>query len=724
MAQQQGGWPRTTLARSALIGDDGNWESEMAHAIRVGVTAALLTMPLSAQALAGRAEPVWLKGSMDKLKTELSPAIAPEERPRLERGLTQVAQFWQEADGDASVFEGFVRAQFARDQAGRDVIFDRFERLLEQVDGHMNEIGRELRSQTDLDLGPILPVDEIFSGYDPSAHILDDFFQNKLAFVVLLNFPLTTLDERLTQGPSWTRRQWAEARLAQRFSKRIPAEVGLEVARASAEAEQYIAQYNVWAHHLVDAHGTRLFPAHMRLLAHWNLRDQIKADYADRQQGLARQRLLQKVMERIVTQSIPAAVIDNPTVDWDPTTNEVRASSVQDADNPPSQTRPASAEREPDTRYATLLSAFRAVRKVDPYSPTAPTHIARRFDENREIPETRAHAIFETVLSSPLLGRVARFVQGRLGRRLEPFDIWYDGFLPRSTYSAAELDATVRQRYPNAQAFEADIPRILERLGFSHDRAQLIASRIAVDPARGSGHALGSSMRSARARLRTRVGAGGMDYKGYNIAVHELGHNVEQTISLHDVDHWLLAGVPNTAFTEALAFVFQGHDLELLGLSAPDDKALAFKTVNDYWMTCEIAAVALVDMGVWHWMYDHPEATPAELREATLAIARDVWNRYYAPVIGVRDVTLLAIYSHMINNFLYLPDYPIGHLIAFQVEAKMRAAGSVGQEFERVARLGQIAPDLWMRQASGLPVGADALLEATGRSLQELGAPR
>ena len=182
--------------------------------------------------------------------------------------------------------------------------------------------------------------------------------------------------------------------------------------------------------------------------------------------------------------------------------------------------------------------------------------------------------------------------------------------------------------------------------------------------------------------------------------------------------------MPNTAFTEALAFVFQGHDLELLGLSAPDDKALAFKTVNDYWMTCEIAAVALVDMGVWHWTYDHPEATPAELREATLAIARDVWNRYYAPVIGVRDVTLLAIYSHMINNFLYLPDYPIGHLIAFQVEAKMRAAGSVGQEFERVARLGQIAPDLWMRQASGSPVGADALLEATGRSLRELGAPR
>ena len=91
-----------------------------------------------------------------------------------------------------------------------------------------------------------------------------------------------------------------------------------------------------------------------------------------------------------------------------------------------------------------------------------------------------------------------------------------------------------------------------------------------VDPARGSGHAWGAQLRTAPAHLRTRVAAAGMDYKGYNIAVHEMGHNVEQTFSLKDIDHWLLNGVPNTAFTEALAFVFQAKDLELLGLAKPD----------------------------------------------------------------------------------------------------------------------------------------------------------
>ena len=36
------------------------------------------------------------------------------------------------------------------------------------------------------------------------------------------------------------------------------------------------------------------------------------------------------------------------------------------------------------------------------------------------------------------------------------------------------------------------------------------------------------------------------------------------------------------------------------------------KTLNDFWACYEIGGVALVDMGVWHWMYEHPAASPAE----------------------------------------------------------------------------------------------------------------
>ena len=72
----------------------------------------------------------------------------------------------------------------------------------------------------------------------------------------------------------------------------------------------------------------------------------------------------------------------------------------------------------------------------------------------------------------------------------------------------------------------------------------------------------------------------------------------------------------------------------------------------------------------------------------------------------------------MIDSFLYLPDYPIGHLIAFQIEEQMKKAGAIGPEFERMAKLGRITPDLWMEQATGRSVGSEALLEATQQALE------
>jgi hypothetical protein len=129
----------------------------------------------------------------------------------------------------------------------------------------------------------------------------------------------------------------------------------------------------------------------------------------------------------------------------------------------------------------------------------------------------------------------------------------------------------------------------------------------------------------------------------------------------------------------------------------------------------------LVDMAVWHWMYDHPRATPKELNAATVQISKDVWNRYYAPVFRKKDVVLLGIYSHMIDSFLYLPDYPIGHMIAFQIEEQMKKAGSIGPEFERMAKMGDVTPDLWMEHATGKPVGPEALLEATQGALAAVG---
>ena len=501
----------------------------------------------------------------------------------------------------------------------------------------------------------------------------------------------------------------------------MPADIQQARSQAGAEAEQYVATYNIWMHHLLNDAGARLFQPGLRLVAHWNLRDEIKAQYsAEGPDVLEKQRMIQQVMERIITQSIPAVVVDNPHVDWNPYTNEVWPAAAQDSDLPVPADMEVSNAPEPDTRYVKILNNFQAERQADPYWPTAPTLIARRFQVNREIPEARVKEMFEQVLTSPLVGQVADLIEDRLGRPLEPFDVWYNGFRATGTHTESDLDAIVSRKYPTPQAFKKDIPNLLRKLGFARSRAKVLADNIVVDPARGIGHAWGAEMRSEKAHLRTRVGAGGMDYKGYNIAIHEMGHNVEQTISLNEIDYTLLEGVPNTAFTEAMAFIFQGRDLELLGLAKGDSQSESMTTLDDFWGTFEIAGVALVDMEIWHWMYAHPEATPAELRAATIAIAKDIWNRYYAPVFNQEDVILLGIYQHIVMRNMYIPDYPLGHIIARQIEEQIKQAGKLGPEFERMAKAGNIAPDLWMKNATGSPVGPEALLHATERALGSL----
>ena len=623
---------------------------------------------------------------------------------RIHRGVTQVAVRWWPEDGDAAALAAFCEDNFLTDAGDLAATFRRLETVLEQVDGHLHEVRRELTSPLDLDTGPITTVDRLLADLDLASHVEEDLFRNRVAFLALLNFPVHTLEERLKEGPAWDRETWSRSRLMDRFALRVPAAVQQEMTRTFTAADQYINAYNLRLDRWITREGERPFPEGLRLISHWGLRDELASHYADESPaGLAKQRLILKVMERIVRQEIPAAAIDNPNLLWDPESNEVRPVEAGAAD-------PARADREPDIRYATLLGVFLAMRKADPYSPTEPTFIARRFERDRQIPEREVEALLDSVLAAPEVAELGKLIASRLGRSLEPFDIWYSGFKSRADVSEEDLDRTVQALYPDLGAFSTALPALLERLGFSPERSRWLGEHIVVDPARGAGHAVQALRREDKAHLRTRVPKGGMDYKGYNVAMHELGHNVEQVFSLNGIDHWPLAGVPNNACTEAFAFIFQHRDLEMLGLKPHGADAWYNETLAVLWNTYEIAGVSLVDMGVWNWLYQNPDATPAELREATLDIARDVWNRYFAPVFGVRDSEILAIYSHMIVYGLYLPDYAIGHVIAFQIARELRGR-DFGAETERICRQGRLTPDAWVRGAVGRSISAQALLD-------------
>ena len=641
-----------------------------------------------------------------------------------ERGVRQVATLWQEADGTEADFVELVTTHYAATEEDKKVLYDRLSHILEQCGQSADLLNNTLQEPTTLvGKGEPSTVDWIISGYSPMAHFTEDMFANKIAHICVLNFPSYTLEEKNTLGQEWTRLEWAYARMGEVFNTRIPGSVYAHSAQAMSEAENYIAGYNIMMHCLRNEQGEQLWQEPMALLSHWNLRDELKSNYTAgdeeiRRLGEEKQEMIYQVMLHIIRQEIPACVVNNAEYLWKPYSNEVLISP--EGSNDYSQANVQEFRGSGDERYQKILDIFHAMQQVDAYRTDAPSHVLRTFNEDLEIPKEEIEALFLQLIQSDEIKAVAQIIRERLGRELRPYDIWYDGFKSRSTLSEDKLTAQTQSLYPTALAFEKDMPRMLMDLGFSKDKAKDIASHIVVEAARGSGHARPCVGRNQPARLRTRISDKGMDYKGYNIAVHEFGHNVEEVISLYNIDYYTLAGIPNTGFTEASAFLFQERDLQLLGYKAKGEEAKGEEVLDMIWGMYEIMGVSLVDMAMWEWLYAHPKATAAQLREAVIAIAGDIWNKYYAPLLGEPGCPLLGIYSHMVGYALYLPAYPIGNIVQFQLEehlAKCQTPAEFAQEYSRIYQQGKLTPDAWMRGAVGEAMSVEPILKAVRKAL-------
>ena len=624
----------------------------------------------------------------------------------LSLGAQQVSALWTAEDGSKEELAQFIAENECKTDSERLALFESLSRIMEHIYQSADLLTVELLRPTQLTNAsePQTP-DWIMSGYSPLAHFADDMFANKLAFVTILNFPHYTLEEKNTLGRSWTRLEWAYARMGDVFTTRVPAAVNTQMAQALANAENYIADYNIYMGNLRTEDGRQLWPEDKILLSHWNLRDELKALYGAAN-GQEKQEMIYQVMQRIVEQSIPQRAVNGKEYIWAPY-------STRD-------------ESEPYTRYARILDIAHAYMAEDAYCPTMPSGIIRNFEGGVEIPAAELDSLFRSLVGSAQVGKAASIIRERLGRELRPYDIWYDGFKARAALDEDALSARTRQLYPDANAFAADMPRMLQQMGFASEDARRIAHHISVEPARGSGHAWPCMGRKEDARLRTRIPASGMDYKGYNIAVHEFGHCVEQILDMYFIDHYMLSGVPNTAYTEASAFLWQHRDLQLLpsnsisGLTGGAGLTSNCEAVYDqFWSMYEIMGVSLVDMGMWQWIYAHPDATPKQLCEATMQIAKEIWNTYYEPVLGEHDCILLAVYSHMVNAPMYLPNYPLGHIVQYQLEehlAQYKTPAAFAGEYMRIYRLGRLTPKEWMLQAVGEAPSIEPILRAIENS--------
>ena len=622
------------------------------------------------------------------------------------RGEQQVRALWTPSDGTQEDLEQFIADNTCKTDSERVALFESLSRAFENLFQSADMLTVELLRPTQLTNAtePQTP-DWILSGYSPLAHFSDDMFANKLAFITILNFPHYTLEEKNTLGKQWSRQEWAFARMGDVFTTRVPAAVNARMAQANANAENYIADYNIYMGNLRTEDDRQLWPEDKILLSHWNLRDELKALYqAENQESRVKnqekQEMIYQVMQRIVNQTIPQAAINGKDFVW-------KAYS----DN---------SEAEPYTRYERILEIAQAYFAADPYCPTAPTGIIRNFEEGVEIPAEELDSLFRALVGSPQVKQVAAVIRDRLARDLRPYDIWYDGFKARASLDEDALSAQTRDLYPDANAFAADMWRLLTSMGFYSEDARNIAHHIVVEPARGSGHAWPCLGRKEDARLRTRIPASGMDYKGYNIAVHEFGHCVEQVLDMYYIDYYMLSGVPNTAYTEASAFLWQQRDLQLLpgAVRNRHSEISSYEVLDQFWSMYEIMGVSLVDMSMWQWIYAHPKATAKELCEATLSMAKAIWNQYYEPVLGEHDCILLAIYSHMVNAPMYLPNYPLGHIVQFQLEEHLAQSANqmeFAQEYARIYKLGRLTPKQWMIEAVGEAPSIDPILRAVDK---------
>lgn len=643
----------------------------------------------------------------ENVKSELIEKFGQKHEFRIKKGVEQVANFWRKEDGDKKKFKQFCEENFISDEKELEEVLKKISGKMEILYGKFHQIDVRMKEPLHLDKGPVHKIDRMFAEYSVSSHLKQDFYKNKIAFYTLLNYPHYSLDDKNKMADNWDRQDWAMARMGDIYTSRVPSDLLQNRSEALTKSDSYISEYNIYMGNLRDEDGNTYFSDDLRLITHWGLRDELKSNY-NIEQGKEKQEMIYEVMLDIINQDIPSKVINNDEYMWNPITDK-----LYDGDEE------IEYKKEPDTRYEFLRNNFKAVQAIDPHQPFMPTYIQRAFEGNMELTQEEVETLFVELVSSPQVKKVGKLIEDRLGRNLRPYDIWYNGFTPNEGISEDKLDEVVSSKYPTREAFENDLPNILIDLGFDKAKSNELASLITVDASRGAGHAWGAAMRDDIAHLRTRIGKNGMDYKGYNIAIHEFGHTVEQTITMNDVEYYMLNGVPNTAFTEAIAFLFQKRDLELLDMESENDNREHLMALNTLWSCYEIMGVSLVDMNVWKWMYENPDASKTEVKEAVIRIAKEIWNKYYAEVFGEKDSPILAVYSHMIDNPLYLSNYPLGHLVHFQIEQYVENK-EMAEEITRMLQQGSITPQQWMKEAVGDKISNESLLDAVDKALKEI----
>ncbi len=646
-----------------------------------------------------------LDDTRETVKQELLEKYGAGESDRIQRGVKHVASLWYTEDGSPEEFKDFCVKQFVPSGDELDKVFKIIEDQFELINGHMREINIYLDLPLVTSQLPLTEIDRLFSRTKPGI----DYYNTKLAFSVALNFPYYTSTEKEKFGADWSRKEWAMARVGDKFNYRADPSIKIEPLPEPEDLANYTKFYIISMDQILSPEMEILFPEGTRLNCHNGLRDEIKGLYT-RENPLPRQNMINQIVMHVIYQSIPESMIGETVFFWKPDSNELFKKEGDKYVKTEFNT-------ESDRRYRNLHFRMKSKMAQDVKYPEGSTYLSRTF-ENRQLSEKRVGELLESIVGAPERKGVAKILEERLGRKLKPFDIWYPGFQSQSKHDMDGLDRLIREKYPSPLAFQEDIPNILRRVGFEDDMADFLGNHIIVDPIPSGGHANGAQMKGEKAHLRTRFEPYGLNYKGYRIGMHEIRHTIEQNVSLNMTDYYSLKGIPSSPYTECMADLIAYRDVLGLGVSTEySQEERALNALASFMYVWEMGAEGLHEIKVWNWFYDNPDATFEELKQSTINLANEVWNKYFADVYGVKDNPILSIYNHFINGSLYLHSYPLGNIVLMQVEEYFEGK-DFAKEMVRMCTIGKLTPDLWMIEATGDPLSSEPMLRAIRRAIE------
>ena len=377
-------------------------------------------------------------------------------RDRIQSGVDRCAALWQEADGDQEAFERFCLDHFIADPDDLARLVERLETSIAQVRGHLYEMRRTLRRWADLRGDEMDHVDELLATFDPAPDLSEQVYTQKLAHLALLNLDRPSLSEMLAEAEGWSTEDWARCRISKHFGARVPKEVADLARELGFKASHWVSNFHVPVGSMVDATGKKWFESDRKLVAHWLIREELKAGYNE-PDGIHKQRAMAWVLGRHIDGTIPRAVMDGSnTADWDPGMNTLggeRANELVGLE-----------------RYDHWMMQVEVAKALDPHHPEHPTAIARKCELQREIPEADVERMLVELLSADVRKDLSEMMEKSLGRELEAHDIYFEDLF--ESRKAAEMDAAVLSRFEDEKAFEAKLPEVLRELGFEGELAQ------------------------------------------------------------------------------------------------------------------------------------------------------------------------------------------------------------------------------------------------------------